>query len=73
MFARVHCPILIGHGGRDPLIPFAMGKKLAEAAAGPVTTLWIDKAEHNDFLEIGGRQIDEAIRRFVEKYVQRSH
>jgi hypothetical protein len=70
--ARVHCPILIGHGGRDPVIPFAMGKKLASSAAGPITTLWIDNAEHNDFLEVGGRRIDDTIKRFIDEYVQRT-
>jgi uncharacterized protein len=67
--AKVHCPILIGHGGRDPAIPFQMAKKLAAAAGGPVTTLWIDQAEHNDFFEVGGRRIDQAITRFIEEHV----
>jgi uncharacterized protein len=67
--AKVHCPILIGHGGRDPAIPVQMGKKLAASAGGQVTTLWIDQAEHNDFFEVGGRRVDGAIRRFVEEHV----
>ena len=71
--AKVHCPVLIGHGGRDPVIPFAMGKKLAAAASGPVSTLWIDQAEHNDFFEVGGRRIDEAITRFAKEYVNGEH
>ena len=29
--AKISCPILIGHGVSIPLIPFAMGKKLAAA------------------------------------------
>ncbi len=69
--AKISCPILIGHGGRDPVIPFAMGKKLAAATGGPVSTLWIDEAEHNDFFEVGGRRLDEAIRRFVEEHIPR--
>jgi fermentation-respiration switch protein FrsA (DUF1100 family) len=64
--AKVRCPTLIGHGRRDSLIPFRMGEKLAASAGGPVTTLWIDQADHNDFFEVGGRRIDEAITRFVE-------
>ena len=63
--AKVRCPVLIGHGGRDPVIPFSMGKKLAASAAGPVSTLWIEQAEHNDFFEVGGRRVDEAITRFI--------
>jgi uncharacterized protein len=67
--AKVHCPILIGHGVRDPVIPIAMGKKLASSAAGPVTTLWIDHAEHNDFLDVGGQRIDETMRQFINQCV----
>jgi fermentation-respiration switch protein FrsA (DUF1100 family) len=65
--AKVRCPILIGHGRLDSIIPFSMGAKLAAAAAGPVTTLWIDQAEHNDFYDEGGRRIDEAIATFVQQ------
>ena len=36
------------------------------AARAPLTTLVIDGAEHNDFYDVGGQQIDEAIRQFVE-------
>jgi pimeloyl-ACP methyl ester carboxylesterase len=64
--AKVRCPTLIGHGRLDSLIPFRMGEKLAARAGGPITTLWIDQADHNDFFEVGGRRIDEAIARFVE-------
>jgi fermentation-respiration switch protein FrsA (DUF1100 family) len=63
--SKVQCPTLIGHGRDDRLIPFTMGERLAKAAAGPVTTLWIDRAEHNDFFDVGGRRIDEAIAKFV--------
>jgi fermentation-respiration switch protein FrsA (DUF1100 family) len=64
--AQVDCPILIGHGRRDRIVPFSMGLRLAAAAKGPVTTLWIDQADHNDFSEVAGRRIDEAITRFIE-------
>jgi fermentation-respiration switch protein FrsA (DUF1100 family) len=64
--AQVRCPILIGHGRRDQIVPFSMAQRLARAARSPVTTLWIDEADHNDFLDIARRQIDEAITRFLE-------
>ncbi len=63
---QVHCPILIGHGRRDRIVPFEMGERLAAAATSPVTTLWIDEADHNDFYEVAGRRIDRAVARFVD-------
>jgi fermentation-respiration switch protein FrsA (DUF1100 family) len=69
--SQVRCPILIGHGRLDQVVPFDMGEKLAAAAAGPVTTLWIDHAEHNDFYDAGGRRIDEAIAKFIESIMSR--
>jgi len=66
--AKVTCPILIGHGRLDPIVPFKMGEELAAKAKAPVTTLWIDRAEHNDFYEVGGRRIGEAIATFVEQF-----
>ncbi len=64
--AAITCPILLGHGRRDPLVPFPMFEKLAATARGPLSTLVIDNAEHNDFYDVGGQRIDEAIRRFVD-------
>jgi hypothetical protein len=32
-----------------------------------VTTLWIDEADHNDFLDVAGRRLDRAITRFVDE------
>jgi fermentation-respiration switch protein FrsA (DUF1100 family) len=67
-------PILIGHGRLDPIVPFDMGEALAAAAVrggNSVDTLWIDEADHNGFYEIGGKRIDEAIKRFLTAH-QRS-
>jgi pimeloyl-ACP methyl ester carboxylesterase len=64
--AAVTCPVLLGHGRRDPLVPFSMFERMAAAVRGPLTALVIDNAEHNDFFDVGGRRIDEAIRRFAE-------
>ena len=62
---KVTCPTLIGHGRWDRLIPFEMGEELARKAGGPVTTLWIDRADHNDFFDVGASQVDQAIVKFV--------
>ena len=29
-------------------------------------TLWIDEADHNDFYDVGGRRVGQAIVRFVD-------
>jgi fermentation-respiration switch protein FrsA (DUF1100 family) len=63
---QVRCPILIAHGRRDRIAPFFMAQRLAAAAKCPVTRLWLDEADHNDFYEVGGTRIDGAIARFTK-------
>ncbi|MBI3269694.1 MAG: alpha/beta hydrolase [Planctomycetes bacterium] len=65
--ASVKCPILLGHGRRDSIIPFSMMGRLAAAAGGPVTQLVLDKADHNDFFLLDESTVHEAIRAFLEK------
>ena len=63
----IRCPILLGHGRRDSIIPFAMFKRLEAAVKAPLSTLVIDDADHNDFFDVGGERIDEAIRELTAK------
>jgi uncharacterized protein len=63
---QVSCPVLLGHGRRDTLVPFAMMQKLAAAAKGPLRTFVIDAAEHNDFYVVGTPQIDFELGSFVK-------
>ena len=65
--ASINCPILLGHGRRDPVVPFPMFERLAASAKGPLSTLVIDNAEHNNFYEVGGRRLDEATRTFADR------
>jgi hypothetical protein len=53
---------------RDTVIPATMGKKLAAAAGGPVTTCWVARATHKHFFDVGGEQIDRAISTFITQY-----
>ena len=64
----IRCPTLIGHGRRDGVVPFFMGEKLAAAAGGPLSTLWIDEADHGDFFHVGGRQVDAAVSAFLKQH-----
>ena len=60
---QVTCPIFIGHGTQDELVPFAMAERLAQAARqrGAVTFLPIGGCSHNDFFEVGGYALWTAI------------
>src|SRR2546425_404245 len=51
----VHCPILLFHGDADRLVPTAMGKAVAAAAAGPVEVVLIHGAGGKDTHDPGGR------------------
>jgi pimeloyl-ACP methyl ester carboxylesterase len=64
--ASLRCPVLLGHGRRDALVPFAMHARLAAAVRSPLTTFVVDDAEHNDFFDVGSRQIDDALATFLE-------
>lgn len=50
---QVTCPIFIGHGTDDELVPFAMAERLAQAARPrtPVTFLSIKGCSHNGIFE----------------------
>jgi pimeloyl-ACP methyl ester carboxylesterase len=63
----IKCPILLGHGRRDNIVPFSMFERLAGAAKAPLTQLVIDEAEHNDYYDVGGNEIDRAITSFVDQ------
>ena len=69
--AKVGCPVLIGHGRQDQMIPFAMSDRLAGAAPGPVTRVTIDEADHNDFFQVGGERVRASLRRFIEELPRR--
>jgi fermentation-respiration switch protein FrsA (DUF1100 family) len=64
--ARVTCPVLIGHGTTDSMIPYAMADRLAAAAAGPVTRFSVE-ADHNEFFSRGGRRVLSALGGFLDK------
>ena len=65
--ARVTCPILLGHGNFDGFIPADMSMTLAAAATAPVTTFMVAGADHNDFYEVGSRQVFDELKTFLAK------
>jgi len=62
---NVRCPILIVHGTRDEVIPFAMGQRLYEAAPEPKTFLAVEGAGHNDVFLVGGAKYLESLKALV--------
>ena len=63
---QVTCPIFIGHGTQDELVPFAMAERLAQAARqrGPVTFLPIQGCSHNGIFEASRGCVWTAIKDF---------
>lgn len=62
---RVKCPVLVVHGTADEVIPFKHGEKLHAAAPGKKSHLWIEGAQHNDFVAIAGERYWNALRDFA--------
>jgi fermentation-respiration switch protein FrsA (DUF1100 family) len=62
---NVRSPILIIHGTRDEVVPFAMGQRLYQAAPEPKAFLPVEGAGHNDVFEVGGEKYLETLRTLV--------
>lgn len=63
---RLEVPLLVLHGNRDEIVPYAQGQKMFEAAREPKTFYTIQGAGHNDTYEVGGKGYFKAIARFLE-------
>lgn len=68
---RVSCPIIIGHGTDDQIIPFYMGEKLMEVArrnnrATEVRFFPVKFASHNTILTTGDLQLIEGIQNLIK-------
>jgi pimeloyl-ACP methyl ester carboxylesterase len=61
----VRCPILIGHGLSDSIVPPVMADRLEALARARVTRLGIEGADHNDFFAIGHGRIFTALDEFL--------
>jgi pimeloyl-ACP methyl ester carboxylesterase len=48
---RVRGPLLVAHGDRDEIVPFALGVRLFEAAPEPKRFLRLEGAAHNDVFD----------------------
>lgn len=68
--ARVSCPVLVVHGGRDELIPVEQGKRLFDAAREPKQLKIIERAGHNDLSAVGGASYFDSLADFVRASVK---
>jgi len=63
---RLTVPLLVLHGDRDEVVPFAQGRRVFEAAPGPKRFFAIPGAGHNDTYLVGGEAYWNAVRDFLE-------
>jgi len=61
----VPVPVLVAHGTRDEVVPFAMGEMLFRAALEPKRFYPIEGAGHNDVIEMGGARYLSALATFI--------
>ena len=65
--ARLQAPLLIVHGTRDEIIPFAEAESLHGAARPGTELMAIDGAGHNDLMQVAGQ---DYLRRLKERFEQ---
>ena len=59
-------PLLVLHGDRDEIVPFAQGRQVFEAAPGPKRFYAIPQARHNDTYVAGGEAYWAVWREFLD-------
>lgn len=64
---RNRLPLLVIHGDRDEVVPYAQGRQVFEAAGGPKEFYTIPGAHHNDTYLIGGDRYFAAIKSFIDR------
>ncbi len=64
--AGLRMPLLVLHGDRDEVVPFAQGRRVFDAAPEPKRFFAIPGAGHNDTYGVGGELYWRALRDFLE-------
>lgn len=59
-------PVLVLHGERDSIVPFALGRELFDGLTGPREFAAIPGADHNDFFDFTNKTYWSPITRFIE-------
>lgn len=61
----VSTPVLVLHGTRDSIIPFALGRELFDGLKMPKEFVAVEGADHNDFFDEGRTAYWQPITRFI--------
>jgi fermentation-respiration switch protein FrsA (DUF1100 family) len=69
MIRNVRVPVLIVHGTKDDVVPFAMGQKLFSAAHEPKRFYRMEGAGHNDLVQAGGEGFVACLKQFFTECV----
>ena len=64
---RIRCPVLVMHSPEDEIVPYAMGRRLFEAAPEPKRFLET-RGDHNEGFVISGEGYREGLRKFLQAY-----
>lgn len=59
--ASIEVPTVVVYGSGDSIVPPEQSREVAEAAAGPVTVVEIEGADHNDRALLDGQELIEAV------------
>jgi uncharacterized protein len=63
---RIKTPLLVLHGDRDEIIPFAQGELVFDAAPQPKKFYRIAGAGHNDTYIVGGNRYFQELKNFID-------
>jgi len=63
--ASVSAPVLVIAGDRDDIVPASLSRRLFDAAVDPKRWLLVPGAGHNDRELLDGRQMMDAVERFL--------
>ena len=66
----LRCPLLVIHGDRDEVVPFAFGRELFDAANEPKTFVTIEGAGHNDLPSVDPAHYWNALDAFLRACLQ---
>jgi fermentation-respiration switch protein FrsA (DUF1100 family) len=66
----VRAPVLIVAGDRDRIVPLEQSRRLFERASEPRDLVVVRGADHNDAALLDGRELIDAVRRFVDAHVK---